>query len=57
MDCLKNCFIIIIYYVPAKLRNQRNNFSRNVEMNNKGIIHFKTRKNRTGQKWKTTITG
>ena len=32
--------IIIIYYVPAKLCNQRNIFSHDVELNNKGILHF-----------------
>ena len=38
MDCLKNCVIII----PAKLCNQRNFFSHDVELNNKGILqlHF-----------------
>ena len=32
--------IIIIYYVPAKLCNQRKMFSYDVEMNNKGIFSF-----------------
>ena len=36
MDCLKNCVIII----PAKLYNQRTNFSHAVELNNKGILHL-----------------
>ena len=36
MDCLKNCVIII----PAKLCNQRQFFSHNVELNNKGILHL-----------------
>ena len=29
-----------MYYVPAKLCNQRKLFSHDVEMNNKGILHF-----------------
>ena len=36
MDCLKNCVIII----PAKLCNQRKNFSHDVELNIKGILHY-----------------
>ena len=40
MACLKNYVIISIYYVPAKLYNQRTIFSHDVEMNNKGILHF-----------------
>ena len=32
--------IIITYYVPAKLCNQRKTFSHDVEINNKGILHF-----------------
>ena len=36
MDCLKNCVIII----PAKLCNQRKNFSHDVELDNNGILHF-----------------
>ena len=34
------CVIISMYYVPEKLYNQRKNFSHDVEMNNKGILHF-----------------
>ena len=37
MDCLKNCVII----TPAKLCNQRKNFSHDVELNNKGILHLR----------------
>ena len=40
MDCLKNCVIIIIYYVPAKLYNQIKKLSRDVEMNNKNNFHL-----------------
>ena len=40
MDCLENCVAIIIYYVPAKLCDQRIIFSHDVEMNNKGILHY-----------------
>ena len=36
MDCLINCVIII----PAKLCNQRKKLSHDVELNNKGILHF-----------------
>ena len=36
MDCLKNCVIII----PAKICNQRQFFSHDLELNNKGILHF-----------------
>ena len=36
MDCLKNCVIII----PAKLCNQRQCFSHDVELNNEGILHL-----------------
>ena len=32
--------IIIIYHVPAKLCKQRDIFSHDVEMNNKGILHL-----------------
>ena len=36
MDCLKNCVIII----AAKLCNQRQFFSHDVELNNYGILHY-----------------
>ena len=38
MDCLKNCVIII----PAKLCNfnQRQFLSHDVDLNNKGILHY-----------------
>ena len=36
MDCLKNCVIII----PAKLCNQRQFFAHDVELNNKGVLHY-----------------
>ena len=39
MDGL-SCLIISMYYVPAKLYNQRKEISHDVEMNNKGILHF-----------------
>ena len=36
MDCLTNCVIII----PAKLCNQRNVLSHDVQLNNIGILHL-----------------
>ena len=34
------CVIISMYYVPAKQYNQIKHVSYDVEMNNKGILHF-----------------
>ena len=36
MDCLENCVIVIL----AKLCNQRQFFSHDVELNNKDILHL-----------------
>ena len=34
------CVIISMHYAPAKLYNRRKMFSHDVEVNNKGILHF-----------------
>ena len=40
MDCLKNCVIIRYILCTNKTVFKRKKFYHNVEMNNKGILHF-----------------